>query len=99
MTPETSDGLGVPEPVHPAAETPAGRRSSAASLAPPGDRPGPDRQITDSQLAILLRQVQWTLGDAAFDWPRGRVSAQQREELAGTLESLASIVRVSTPAG
>ncbi len=51
--------------------------------------------VTDSQLAVLFRQLQWTLDDAAHDFPAGRVGAQHREELAGTLESLAVIVRAS----
>ncbi len=44
--------------------------------------------VTDSQLAVLLRQTQWALDDAAHDFPAGRGSAQRREELAGTLEAL-----------
>ncbi len=51
--------------------------------------------VTDSQLAVLFRQTQWLLDDAAHDFPAGRVGARHREELAGTLESLAVIVRAS----
>ncbi|MGH3793739.1 MAG: hypothetical protein ACRDSP_02505 [Pseudonocardiaceae bacterium] len=53
--------------------------------------------VTDSQLAVLFRQTQWLLDDAAHDFPAGRVSARHREELVGTLESLAAIVRGSVP--
>ncbi len=55
--------------------------------------------VTDFQLAVLLRQTQWALDDAAHDFPAGRGSAQRREELAGTLEALAAIVRASAPNG
>ncbi|MGH3908940.1 MAG: hypothetical protein ACRDTE_32870 [Pseudonocardiaceae bacterium] len=55
--------------------------------------------MTDFQLAVLLRQTQWALDDAAHDFPAGRGSAQRREELAGTLEALAAIVRASAPNG
>ncbi|MGH3905155.1 MAG: hypothetical protein ACRDTE_13350 [Pseudonocardiaceae bacterium] len=79
-------------------ETPAGRRSSsAAPLAPPGGQPEPITGVTDSQLAVLLRQTQWALDEAAHDFPAGRVTPTRREELAVTLESLAAIVRASTP--
>ncbi|MGH4014628.1 MAG: hypothetical protein ACRDSL_12030 [Pseudonocardiaceae bacterium] len=53
--------------------------------------------VTGSQLAVLLRQAQWALDDAAHDFPAGRVSAQRREELAVTLEGLAVVVRASAP--
>ncbi|MGH3904599.1 MAG: hypothetical protein ACRDTE_10465 [Pseudonocardiaceae bacterium] len=53
-------------------ETPAGRRSSAAALAPPGGQPEPTTGVTDSQLAVLLRQTQWALDEAAHDFPAGR---------------------------
>jgi len=79
-------------------ETPAVRRSSsAAPLAPPGGQPEPTTGVTDPQLAVLLRQAQWALDDAAHDVPAGRVTAQRREELAATLEALATIVRASAP--
>ena len=53
--------------------------------------------VTDSQLAVLLRQAQWTLDEAAHHFPAGRGTPQRREELAGTLEALAAIVRASVP--
>lgn len=53
--------------------------------------------VTDSQLAVLLRQTQWALDEAAHDFPAGRATPQRREELAGTLEALAAIVRASAP--
>jgi len=55
--------------------------------------------VTDSQLAVLFRQLQWELDDAAYAFPPGRITPRQREELAGTLEALAVIVRVSVPSG
>ncbi|MGH3906968.1 MAG: hypothetical protein ACRDTE_22730 [Pseudonocardiaceae bacterium] len=58
--------------------------------------------VTDSQLAVLLRQTQWVLDEAAHDFPAGRVTPQRREELAASLAGLAVIVRASTtetPAG
>lgn len=55
--------------------------------------------VTDSQLAVLLRQTQWALDEAAHDFPAGRGTPQQREELAATLEGLAAIVRASAPDG
>lgn len=54
--------------------------------------------VSDSDLAVLLRQTQWTLDEAAYDFPAGRCTPQRREELAGSLEALARIVRASTPA-
>ncbi len=55
--------------------------------------------VTDSQLAVLLRQTQWALDEAAHDFPAGRGTPQRREELAATLEGLAVIVRASAPDG
>ena len=55
------------------------------------------RRVTDAQLAVLLRQAQWALDDAAHDVPAGRVSARSRVELAGTLEALAVVLRASAP--
>ncbi|MGH3908529.1 MAG: hypothetical protein ACRDTE_30735 [Pseudonocardiaceae bacterium] len=55
--------------------------------------------ITDSQLAVLLRQAQWALDDAAHDLPAGRTTPQHRVELAGRLEALALVLRASTPDG
>ncbi|MGH3657521.1 MAG: hypothetical protein ACRDUA_12765, partial [Micromonosporaceae bacterium] len=55
--------------------------------------------VTDSQLAVLLRQAQWALDDAAHDVPAGRTTPQHRVELAGRLEALAVVLRASTPDG
>ncbi|MGH3907695.1 MAG: hypothetical protein ACRDTE_26470 [Pseudonocardiaceae bacterium] len=55
--------------------------------------------VTDSQLAVLLRQTQWALDEAAHDFPAGRGTPQRREELAAILEGLAVIVRASAPDG
>ena len=60
-------------------------------------QPDPPTGVTDSQLAVVLRQTQWALDEAAHDFPAGRVTPQRREELAGTLEALATIVRASVP--
>lgn len=54
--------------------------------------------ITDSQLAILFLQLQWTLEEAAHDFPAGRVTPTKRGELASMLEHMAQIVRASDPA-
>jgi hypothetical protein len=53
------------------------------------------RPVSDTQLAILCRQVQWELDDAAHDSPAGRLTAQRREQLAALLESLAIAIRDS----
>lgn len=53
--------------------------------------------ITDSQLAVLLRQAQWALDDAAHDLPVGRATGGQREQLAATLETLALVLRAPVP--
>lgn len=53
--------------------------------------------ITDAQLAVLLRQAQWALDDAAHDVPAGRATSRQRAELAGTLEALALLLRTPAP--
>ncbi|MCA1672594.1 MAG: hypothetical protein LC799_10450 [Actinobacteria bacterium] len=56
--------------------------------------------VTDSQLAVLLRQTQWALDDAAYHCAGGAgLTRRQREELAGTLDALAAIVRASAPEG
>lgn len=67
----------------------------AVTLTHPGGWPDRCTGVTDSQLAILLRQTQWALDDAAHDFPAGRASAQRREELAESLEALAALVRAS----
>ncbi|MGH3908865.1 MAG: hypothetical protein ACRDTE_32485 [Pseudonocardiaceae bacterium] len=69
------------------------------TLACPDGRPDHPTSVTDSQLAVLLRQTQWTLDEAAHDFPAGRGTPQRRDELAGTLETLAAIVRASAPDG
>lgn len=53
--------------------------------------------VTDAQLAVLLRQAQWALDDAAHDFPAGRVTPGRRAELAGTLEALAVVLRAAVP--
>lgn len=77
----------------------AGRAVTGGEL----DVPGPQHPataapagVTDSQLAVLLRQTQWALDDAAYDCVGG-LTRQRREELAGTLEALAVIIRASAP--
>lgn len=40
-------------------------------------------------LAVLLRQAQWALDDAAFDIGAGRATDDQREQLATALVRLA----------
>lgn len=78
--------------------TPAGRPDRRTrALALPDGQPDPPAGVTDSQLAVVLRQTQWALDEAAHDFPAGRVTPQRREELAGTLEALAAIVRASVP--
>lgn len=71
----------------------------AVTLACPGSQPARSTGVTDSQLAVLLRETQWALDEAAHDIPAGRACAQRRDELAGTLEVLAAIVRASAPDG
>ncbi len=61
--------------------------------------PPPTNGVTDTQLAVLFRQTQWALDDAAYEFPAGQVTPRRREELAGILESLATIVRDSLPDG
>lgn len=53
--------------------------------------------VSDAQLAVLLRQTQWALDEAAYDFPAGRVRPQRRAELAGSLEALAEVIRASVP--
>lgn len=47
----------------------------------------------ETQLAVLLRLVQWHLDEVAHDLPAGRVTVAKREELAGLLEGVAGLVR------
>lgn len=44
-------------------------------------------------LAVLLRQAQWLLDDAARDVPAGRLTAERGEELASILDDLAAVMR------
>ncbi|MGH3910825.1 MAG: hypothetical protein ACRDRM_08320 [Pseudonocardiaceae bacterium] len=48
-------------------------------------------------MAVLLRQAQWALDDAAHDFPAGRVTPGRRAELAETLEALAVVLRAAVP--
>ena len=57
----------------------------------------PPAGVTDCQLAVLLRQTQWSLDDAAYHCSGAGLSRRRRDELAGTLEALAAIVRASAP--
>jgi hypothetical protein len=61
------------------------------------DRSTPPQGVSDSQLAVLLRQTQWALDDAAYACGATGLIHQAREELAGTLEALATIVRAAAP--
>jgi hypothetical protein len=47
----------------------------------------------DTTLAVVLRQTQWLLADAARDVPAGRFTPERAEELAAILDDLASLVR------
>jgi hypothetical protein len=47
----------------------------------------------ETQLALLLRMVQWHLDEVAHDLPAGRVTVAKREELADLLEGLGGLVR------
>lgn len=51
--------------------------------------------INDSQLAVLFRQVQWALDEAAHQFPEGRVTPERREDLLGQLELLTRHLRAS----
>lgn len=44
-------------------------------------------------LAVLLRQAQWSLDDAAFDLGAGRSTREQRQALADNLTRLADALR------
>lgn len=61
------------------------------------DRPQPAGRDVPPEvaLAVLLRTVQWHLDDVAHDLPAGRATAEQREELATSLEALAGLVRAT----
>lgn len=68
---------------------------NAAARMPAYAEEGTRVTITGSQLAMLLRQTQWTLDDVARDLPTGRLTPEAREELAAMLESLVSAIRDS----
>lgn len=51
--------------------------------------------VTDSQIAVLCRQLQWELDQLAFDFPAGRVGLEKQAQLADKLERLAVLVRPS----
>lgn len=51
--------------------------------------------VTDAQVAVLLRQAQWALDEAAHEFPAGRATPGGRAELAATLEMLALVLRAS----
>lgn len=50
----------------------------------------------DTALAVLLRQAEWILGEAAFEIGGGRYGDQQRRELASALDELSAALREST---
>ncbi len=49
----------------------------------------------DTALAVLLRQAEWMLGEAAFEVGGGRYGDQQRRELATALDELSAALRES----
>lgn len=50
--------------------------------------------MTDAAaLAVVLRQTQWLLADAARDVPAGQLTPERAEELACILDDLATLVR------
>ena len=49
----------------------------------------------DAALAVVLRQTQWILDDAAHGLPTGRFPTDKRRELASVLESLAVLLHES----
>jgi len=49
----------------------------------------------DTALAVLLRQAEWMLGEAAFEVGGGRYGDQQRRELATALDELSEALRES----
>lgn len=57
----------------------------------------PHRSTIDRQLAVLLRQTQWLLDDAAHDIPAGRYQQTKRDELAVVLEQVAALIRGRPP--
>ena len=51
----------------------------------------------EGQLAVLLRQTQWMLGDLAYALPAGQVPDTKRNEAADILTSVACLLRVNAP--
>jgi hypothetical protein len=50
--------------------------------------------VTESaSLAVVLRQTQWLLADAARDVPAAKLTPERAEELATILDDLATLVR------
>lgn len=49
-------------------------------------------------LAVLLRQAQWRLDDAAFEVGAGRSTREQRQALADELRHLADVLRAADDA-
>lgn len=47
----------------------------------------------DAALAVVLRQAEWLLADAARDVPAGRLTMEKSEELAEILEQLVALIR------
>jgi hypothetical protein len=50
----------------------------------------------DTALAVLLREAEWMLDEAAFEIGGGRYGDQQRRELATVLDELSGALREST---
>lgn len=62
---------------------------------PPEPMPAPTDP--DTQMALLLRQTQWMLGDLAFHLPTGGVLPENRVEAAEILEAIATFLRARPP--
>ncbi len=54
-------------------------RRAAVTLACSDGRPDHSTIVTDSQLAVLLRQTQWTLDEAAHDFPAAATRRTRRD--------------------
>lgn len=48
---------------------------------------------TPEQLAVIASSAQWLLSDLAYELPRGNVSREDLDRLAGVLEGLADLLR------
>ena len=55
--------------------------------------------LANGALAVLLRTMQWTLDEAAYEVGGGRYTASQRRDLAARLTDLASELRADTVEG